>query len=342
MTLTKRYQRLMKPIALTLGAMLCISTLPAGAADGGAQLKDVYNKSIAGKTIAFLPMTLGAPLMDTWEYVIRTEAERSNMKYSVKDPAWNSTALAQAFGGAIADKPDVIIVQNPNVQLLVKQIKQAQDAGIYVIQLSMMSNTLSDGYVGGDWTEQAEVTGKDIVKECGKGSGKSGKVVILQGELASAQNVYMTNALMKEFAKDPAIQVVSSQATNWDATKAYDITTAVLQQHPDVCAIFGPYDIMTIGGAQAVKKAGLTGKVLVYSNGGGYKEGCDAVRAGLIDRYMDWDAWNQGREVMVMAKNLLMTGEKPGSHNVASFSSFFWVTKDNVDQARCTDIPKKS
>jgi ribose transport system substrate-binding protein len=45
---------------------------------------------------------------------------------------------------------------------------------------------------------------------------------------------------------------------------------------------------------------------------------------------------------MVMAKNLLMTGEKPGSHNVASFSSFFWVTKDNVDQARCTDIPKKS
>ena len=46
MTLTKKYRRLLKPIALTLGAMLCISTLPAGAADGGAQLKEVYNKSI--------------------------------------------------------------------------------------------------------------------------------------------------------------------------------------------------------------------------------------------------------------------------------------------------------
>lgn len=342
MTLMNQCKRLARPIALTLTTMLGITAMPAVAADGGAQLKELYSKAIDGKTIAFLPMTLGAPLMDTWEYVIRTEAERSNMKYSVKDPAWNSTALAQAFEGAIADKPDVIIVQNPNVQLLVKQIKQAQEAGIYVIQLSMMSNTLSDGYVGGDWTEQAEVTGKDIVKECGTGSGKSGKVVILQGELTSAQNVYMTNALMKEFAKDPAINVVSSQATNWDATKAYDITTAVLQQHPDVCAIFGPYDIMTIGGAQAVKKAGLTGKVIVYSNGGGYKEGCDAVKAGLIDKYMNWDAWNQGREVMVMAKNLLMAGEPPGSHNVASFSSFFWVTKDNVDESRCSDIPKKS
>jgi ribose transport system substrate-binding protein len=340
MTLINQCKRLARPIALSLGAMLCISTLPAGAADGGAQLKEIYTKSIDGKTIAFLPMTLGAPLMDTWEYVIRTEAERSNMKYSVKDPAWNSTALAQAFEGAIADKPDVIVVQNPNVQLLVKQIKRAQEAGIYVIQLSMMSNTLSDGYVGGDWIEQGEVTGKDIVKECGTGSGKSGKVVILQGELTSAQNVYMTNALMKEFAKDTAIQVVSSQATNWDATKAYDITTAVLQQHPDVCAIFGPYDIMTVGGAQAVKNAGLTGKVIVYSDGGGYKEGCDAVKAGLIDRYLNFEAWNQGREVVLMAKNLLMAGEKPGSHNVASFSSFFWMTKDNVDQAHCTDIPK--
>jgi ABC-type sugar transport system substrate-binding protein len=325
---------------MVLAALISVSALPAVAADGMSQLKDKYTAALEGKKIAFLPMTLGAPLMDTWEYVIRTEAARSNMVYSVKDPAWNSTALVQAFEGALADKPDVIVVQNPNVQLLVKQIKQAEAEGIFVIQLAMMSNMISDGYVGGDWTEQAVVTGQDIVKECGTNSGKSGKVVILQGELTSAQNIYMVNAMMKEFAKDPAIEVVSSQATNWDATKAYDITTAVLQQHPDVCAIFGPYDIMTIGGAQAVKKAGLSGKVIVYSNGGGYKEGCDAVRDGLIDKYMNWNAWNEGREVMVMAKNLLMSGEKPGTLKLASFSSYSWVTKDNVNNAGCSEIPK--
>jgi ribose transport system substrate-binding protein len=154
-------------LALTLTALGGMASRSAHAADGAAQLKDKYSKAIYGKTIAFLPMTLGAPLMDTWEYVIRTEAGRANMKYSVKDPAWNSAALVQAFEGAIADKPDVIVVQNPNVQLLVKQIKQAQDAGIYVIQLSMMSNALSDGYVGGDWIDQAEATGREIVKDCG-------------------------------------------------------------------------------------------------------------------------------------------------------------------------------
>jgi ribose transport system substrate-binding protein len=340
MTISNKLSGIARGVAL---AGACFAGLSSAiAADGSAELKDLYTKSLSGKTLAFLPMSLGSPLMDTWEYVIRNEAERSGLKYVVKDPGWNSTAEAQAFQGLIADKPDVIVVQNLNVQLLAKQIKEAQEKGIYVIQLSMMSNTLSDGYVGGDWVAQAEETGRQIVKDCGTGTGKSGKVVILQGELTAAQNVYMTNGLMKEFAKDPTIKVVSSQATNWDATKAYDITTAVLQQHPDTCAIFGPYDIMTLGGAEAVKKAGLTGKVLVYSNGGGYREGCDAVRAGLIDKYLDWEAWNQGREVMVMAKSLLMSGEKPGSHHIASFSSYFWVTKDNIDQAHCTDIPKKS
>lgn len=332
--------KFIRSLGVVLAGMIGLTAMPSHAADGMSQLKEKYVKAIEGKKLAFLPMTLGAPLMDTWEYVIRTEAERANMVYSVKDPAWNSQALVQAFEGALADKPDVIVVQNPNVQLLVKQIKQAEEEGIYVIQLAMMSNTISDGYVGGDWTDQAIVTAKDMVKECGTGSGKSGKVVILQGELTSAQNIYMVNAMNKVFAEDPAIQIVSSQATNWDATKAYDIMTAVLQQHPDVCAVFGPYDIMTIGGAQAIKKAGLTGKVIVYSNGGGYKEGCDAVREGLIDRYMNWNAWNEGREVMVMAKNLLMSGEKPGTLKFASFSSYTWVTKDNVNNAGCSEIPK--
>lgn len=331
----------LKWFARPLGAILIgLSCLPAIAADGMSELKSAYSRAIEGKKIAFLPMSLGAPLMDTWEYVIRTEAARNKMIYSVKDPAWNSTALAQAFEGALADKPDIIVVQNPNVQLLTKQITRAKELGIYVIQLSMMSNTISDGYVGGDWTEQAVFTAQDMVKKCGTGSGTSGKIVILQGELTSAQNIYMVTAMMKEFAKDKAIKVVSSQATNWDATKAYEITTAVLQQHPDVCAIFGPYDIMTIGGAQAVKKSGLTGKVTIYSNGGGYQEGCDAVRDGLIDRYLDWDAMNQGREVMVMAKSLLMSGQKPGTLKLASFSSYFWVTKDNLSSARCSTIPK--
>lgn len=324
--------------------LLALFTTPCTAADGGVELRKIFDKATIGTKVAFLPMVLGEPLMDSWEYVIRTECKRLGWKYSVKDPAWNTTALVQAFEGAIREKPDVIIVQNPNVQLLVKQIQRAMKAGIFVIQLSMMSNTLSDGYVGGDWIDQGIVTGKEMVKDCGSKSGKSGKIIFLQGELTAAQNVYMYNSMMKEFAKDKHIKVVSSQATNWDATKAYDITTAVLQQHPDVCGIFAPYDLMGLGGAQAVKKAGLQNKIIFYSNAGGYKLGCDGVKNGLITKLLVWDSANQGREVMVMAKDLMMLkarGVKPGTYHFASFSTYFWITKDNLDQYSCFAKPTK-
>jgi ABC-type sugar transport system substrate-binding protein len=324
-------------VATAVAVVLAAGT--ARAQDAGTALKTDYQGALSGKTIAFVPMALGVPLMDTWNHVIATEAERSGMRYEVRDPAWNTSAQVQAMEAIIAEKPDVLVVHNPNVQLMVEQIKRAMADGIYVIQISMMSNTLSDGYVGGDWIDQGAATGKRIVEECGQTSGKSGKVVILQGEITSAQNIYMVNGINSEFAKDPTIQVVSDQATNWDATKAYEITSAVLQQHPDVCAIFGPYDIMTLGASEAVAQAGLAEEILIFSNGGGYEVGCEAVRDGKIDRYMNWEAQNQGREVMTLARALLQSGAEPGTLHLASYSSYSWVTPDNVDSALCSKLP---
>src|SRR5271155_3499543 len=95
-------------LGLALIGMTTAGVVSARADDGSVDLKSRYQKALEGKTIAFLPMSLGAPLMDTWEYVIRTEAARNDMKYIVKDPNWNSTAQAQAFEAIISEKPDVI------------------------------------------------------------------------------------------------------------------------------------------------------------------------------------------------------------------------------------------
>ena len=41
-----------------------------------------------GKTIAFLPIATGVPLMDEWGRVIKTEAEWRGMKFVIRDPAY--------------------------------------------------------------------------------------------------------------------------------------------------------------------------------------------------------------------------------------------------------------
>jgi len=48
------------------------------------ELRADYDKNLKGKTIAFLPIATGVPLMDEWGQVIKTEAEWRGMKF--RDP----------------------------------------------------------------------------------------------------------------------------------------------------------------------------------------------------------------------------------------------------------------
>ena len=136
----------------------------------------------------------------------------------------------------INEHPDVLVVQNPNVTLLAKELKRAMEAGIYVVQVNMASNTLSDAYVGVDARDMGRRLAHNIIDDCGGGKG-SGEVSILEGEATAAYSLDMKNGALEVFKTDPTIKVVSSQPTSWDANKAGEITTTVLQQHPDLCAI---------------------------------------------------------------------------------------------------------
>ncbi len=234
-------------VAVILGGPTVAWAQEEGGTKTAHELRTDYNKDVQGKTIAFLPIALGVPLQDEWERVIRTEAAWRGFKYVVRDPNNNPSAMQQALTALVNDKPDVLIVQNPSVTLLMKELKRAESQGTHVIQVNMSSNYKSDAFVGADWYEVGRLLAEDVVKQCGTGSGKSGKVSIVQGELTAAASVDQIGGIMDTFKKDPAIKVVSNQAANWDANAALNITSTVIQQNPDLCASIGFWGIMRIG-----------------------------------------------------------------------------------------------
>ena len=130
--------------------------------------------------------------------------------------------------------------------------------GIKVLQINLQSNQPSAAFVGANWTRIGREIAEDIVKECGAGSGKSGKVAIIPGQLTAADSVMMNEAAFKVFAQHPEIKVVSNQASDWEPEKARQITATVLQQNPDLCAVFGHWDVHTMGAGKAVKDAGIS------------------------------------------------------------------------------------
>lgn len=261
--------------------------------------------NIAGKKVIFVPIAMGISLTEGWARRMKEHAALHGYSIDIRDAAFNTGAMAELVAKAISDKPDVLVVHNPTVQLLARQIKQAEAAGIKVLQINLQSSQPSTAFVGANWMRIGTEIAEDIVKECGAGSGKSGKVAIIPGQLTAADSVMMNDAAFKVFKQHSEIQVVSNQASDWEPEKARQITATVLQQHPDLCAIFGHWDVHTMGAGNAVKDAGKADAVLVYATGGGDSVACKAIEDGILDREWSYDADGQGRDAGTMIDLIL-------------------------------------
>jgi ribose transport system substrate-binding protein len=342
--MTRRHSWAAMAVSLTAFAVWGLQGSAFAQEEGGTktahELRADYDKDLKGKTIAFLPIATGVPLMDEWGRVIKTEAEWRGMKFIVRDPALNPAAMQQALTALVDEKPDVIVVQNPSVTLLMKELKRAEAQGIHVVQMNMSSNYKSDAFVGADWYEVGKMLADDVVKACGTGSGTSGEVQIVQGELTAAASVDQIAGIMDVLNKDKAIKVVSNQAALWDANKALDITATVIQQHPNLCASIGFWGIMQSGAAQAIRNANKIGQVKVYASGEGSQLDCDQVAQGNFYKFLSYTATEQGHDAFVAAETLLQGSDKPGTKHREFYTRPVWLDKSNASGANCYPVPK--
>lgn len=302
----------------------------------GATLGARADSNISGKKVIFVPISMGISLTEGWARRMREHAAIYGYSFEVRDAAFNTGVMSELLAKAISDKPDVLVVHNPTVQLLARQIKQAESEGIRVLQINLQSNQPSTAFVGANWERIGREIAEDIVKECGAGSGKSGKVAIIPGQLTAADSVMMNDAAFKVFEQHEEIEVVSNQASDWEPEKARQITATVLQQHPDLCAIFGHWDVHTMGAGNAVKDAGKADDVLVYSTGGGDDVACKAVEDGVQDRIWSYDADGQGRDAGTMI-DLLLQGASAADGSMLIAESPMKIIKagDGYDPSLC-------
>lgn len=313
-------------LGILLGAGIAsIASVPARA-----------DSDIAGKKVIFVPISMGISLTEGWARRMREHAEIYGYSFDVRDAAFNTGAMSELLAKAISEKPDVLVAHNPTVQLLSRQIKQAEAEGIRVLQINLQSNQPSSAFVGANWERIGREIAEDIVKECGADSGKSGKVAIIPGQLTAADSVIMNEAAFKVFEGDSTINVVSNQASDWEPEKARAITATVLQQHPDLCAVFGHWDVHTMGAGNAVKDAKLEDQVLVYATGGGDSVACKAVEDKVLHRVWSYDADGQGRDAATVI-DLLLQGAAAADGSMLSIESPMKIIKagDTYDPNLC-------
>jgi ribose transport system substrate-binding protein len=324
-------------IVASMAAIAAVAATPAKAAEAREELRAQFDKALKGKTVAWAPVWLGV-LESEWTRVMKAHFDDYGMKLEVRDANFKSDVQLQAVSELINEHPDVLVVQNPNVTLLAKVLKRAMDAGIYVVQVNMASNTLTDAYVGVDAKDMGRRLATSMIGDCGGGKG-SGEISILEGEATAAYSLDMKNGALEVFKTDPSIKVVSSQPTSWDANKAGEITATVLQQHPDLCGILSVWGPQAAGAAQAIKAAGKTDKTKIYVASDGQPADCDLLEQGAYYRNLSYRADTQGEAIADAVIGLLQSGDKPGTKRIAFYTAPAWVNSKD-DRAYCFTVPK--
>jgi ribose transport system substrate-binding protein len=329
--------RLTKTTLLIAAAALGAGTAMAQGIDDPTRAP--YYSAFEGKTVAYVPVAMGVDLTEGWAAGLRAALEPLGVKFEIRDPNWSTDAGAQAITSLISEKPDVIVVHNPDVQSYARLLKKAEEAGIYVVQVNMRSTYSTDAFVGTDYVGMGEQIANRLIDKCSPERGGNGKIAITQGVLTAAASVYQMQGINNVLEKHPEMKVVSNQAADWDATKAKNIAATVIQQNPDLCAIAGFWDVMDVGTAAAIKESGRN--VYLLTQGGGNQSACDGLANGTYSEVVVYNVPGQARDMADMIKQLLQLKQKPGSTKTTLFTPLEFLTKDNMKPGSCWSLAPK-
>ena len=137
----------------------------------------------------------------------------------------------------------------------------------------------------------------------------SKQIGLVQGDQVNASSLYQYAGIMKVLEKYPDFKVVAKPDSNWDATTARNVTTTMLQQNPDICAIIDFWDGDATGTAAAIRDAGKEGKIALVTTGGGEKVDCDKLESGEFTAVVMTELQRQSSDMNAIIKFLLQSGQ---------------------------------
>jgi ribose transport system substrate-binding protein len=161
-----------------------------------------------------------------------------------------------------------------------------------------------------------------------------GKIIAVQGRLANTIAQDLFKGLEKALAENPDVELVANQTANWNRTEAFNLVSSLLVAHPDIDGIWCANDDMSMGIIEALRAAGLAGKVKVCGFNGtrGFIE---AIAKGETAATTFTDAFYQGGiglSICLAAKEGKLDISSLPKEKRSWYSKPIYVNSENVSQ----------
>lgn len=154
-----------------------------------------------------------------------------------------------------------------------------------------------------------------------------GKVAFLPFLAGSATNDQRAQGFLDGLKKYPGFDLVATQYTRSDTNTALRVTEDILSAHPDLKGIFAANEPGVIGAAQAVKNAGLSGKVVIIGWDAAPDE-VTAVQQGEVSALVVQNPFKMGYDGL----NAVVHGIQTGTQAKSEDTGVTFVTSQNINQ----------
>ena len=312
--------KLRKTLAVVASATLLCTSLTACNRDSGGT--DAAGDS-ANKSITFALSTQANSFMVKMREGAQKKADELGLTINFQDASDDSATQANQLANAAATGAGAVIVNPTDSDAMAPAVKQLTDAKIPVVAVDRaVNNAEVSSYIASDNVGG----GKQAAKALSEAIHGEGEILVLQGKTGSSASRERGKGFDEGLKDSPNIKVVAKQTAEFERAKGLDVTTNLLQAHPNVKAIFAENDEMALGAIEALgSKAGKDVKVIGFD---GAEDALKAIKDGRMYASIAQQPVKMAEQAVIEASKLLKgeTATKKMQVEVVA------ATKENVDK----------
>lgn len=316
-------------------------------ADDAAEAETEFTKALAqvdedlaplpekatGKKLAAIESTLSNSFWTVMQEGYEETAEEFGVTIDVQatDSDTDTAGQLDILNNMLVKDYEAIAVSPLTEDCLISGIVAANQEDVKIITTGNQVNEDALEEAGGkldakitvDFYNQGVMGAQYIIDK----TGGEGKVAVIAGNEGGTQADARRDGAKDTF-EDAGMDVVAVEQCDFDAQKAYDATTAIIEANPDIVGIACANDDMALGVVRALEEKDMKDKVTVV--GVDFTEEAKAaIEEGTYDATVAMSPYLMGREgVIIMLKAL----EGQDVSEVGDSTPMVLVDSTNVDQ----------
>ena len=318
--------KLRKTLAVVASATLLCTSLTACNRDSSgnnAAGDHTATGSASAKTITFALSTQANPFFVQMRESAQKKADELGLAINFQDAADDSATQANQLANAAASGTGVVIINPTDSDAMASAVQQLVDEKIPVVAVDRAVNNANvASYIASD----NETGGKQAAKVLSDAINGEGEILVLQGKTGSSASRERGQGFDEGLKDSPNIKVVAKQTAEFERVKGLDVTTNLLQAHPNVKAIFAENDEMALGAIEAL--GDKAGKDVIVVGFDGVEDALKAIKEGTMYASIAQQPADMAAQAVVEASKLLK-GEAATKEMQVDVVT---VTKDNVDK----------